>query len=42
MLLIAGLSPVDIDFYGNTSLHQWCAGGAWSVLECFMMFGVYL
>ena len=42
LLLKEGLSPTDIDIYGNTSIHQASAGGSLEVLECFMNKGVYL
>jgi len=34
------LSPLDIDMYGNTAVHQAAAAGEIKVLECFLMRGV--
>lgn len=40
LLLKAGISPLDIDQYGNTSLHQAAASGDITVLKCFLARGV--
>lgn len=39
-LLKEKLSPLDIDIYGNTAVHQAAAAGAIEVLECFLSRGV--
>jgi ankyrin repeat protein len=40
LLLKAGLSPLDQDIYGNTSIHQAAASGNLDVLKCFLSRGV--
>jgi len=35
-----GLSPLDIDMYGNTAVHQASAAGHIKILECFLSRGV--
>lgn len=40
LLLKAGMSPLDIDQYGNTALHQAAASGNSDVLKCFLARGV--
>ena len=35
-----GLSPLDIDMYGNTAVHQCAAAGNLKVLETFLAYGV--
>ena len=39
-LLKEGMSPLDIDIYGNTAVHQAAASGKIEVLECFLSRGV--
>ncbi len=39
-LLKEGMSPLDIDMHGNTSIHQAAAAGAYKVMECFLSYGV--
>lgn len=39
-LLKAGLSPLDIDIFGNTAVHQAAASGTLPVLECYLSRGV--
>lgn len=34
------MSPLDIDIYGNTAVHQAAAGGHLEVLECFLSRGI--
>ena len=34
------MSPLDIDMYGNTAVHQAAASGKLEVLECFLSRGV--
>jgi len=36
MLLHEKISPLDIDIFGNTSVHQAAAGGCAKVIECFL------
>lgn len=38
--LRAGMSPLDIDMYGNTAVHQAAAAGHLSILKCFLSRGV--
>lgn len=40
LLLKAGISPLDIDQYGNTSLHQAAASGDIAVLKTYLARGV--
>ena len=40
LLLKAGVSPIDIDEYGNTAVHQAAASGNINVLKCFLARGV--
>lgn len=40
MLLKEGLSPLDIDVFGNTAVHQAAASGRFIVLECYLSRGV--
>jgi ankyrin repeat protein len=40
MLLKERISPLDIDIFGNTSVHQAAAGGCFKVIECFLTQGV--
>ena len=40
LLLKAGVSPLDIDEYGNTAVHQAAASGNIDVLKCFLARGV--
>mmetsp|Transcript_42036 Transcript_42036/g.64406 ORF Transcript_42036/g.64406 Transcript_42036/m.64406 type:complete len:234 (-) Transcript_42036:788-1489(-) len=40
LLLKVGISPLDIDMYGNTAVHQAAAAGNLKVLECFLSRGV--
>jgi len=40
ILLKIGMSPLDIDMYGNSSVHQAAASGTVKVLECFLSRGV--
>lgn len=40
MLLKKGLSPLDIDVFGNTAVHQAAASGSLLVLECYLSRGV--
>lgn len=40
LLLKAGLSPLDIDIFGNTAVHQAAASGSLPVLECYLSRGV--
>lgn len=40
MLLKEGLSPLDIDVFGNTAVHQAAASGNLAVLECYLSRGV--
>ena len=35
-----GMSPLDIDMYGNTAVHQCAAAGNLKVLETFLSYGV--
>ena len=39
-LLKVGCSPLDIDIYGNTAVHQAAASGSLPVLECYLSIGV--
>lgn len=39
-LLKEGLSPLDIDIFGNTAVHQAAASGNLPVLECYLSRGV--
>jgi len=38
-LLHAGVSPLDIDMYGNTSVHQAATAGHKNIIECFLSQG---
>ena len=40
ILLKIGLSPLDIDMYGNSSVHQAAAAGNIKVMRCFLSKGV--
>lgn len=40
LLLKEGLSPLDIDVFGNTAVHQAAASGSLPVLECYLSRGV--
>lgn len=40
MLIKEGLSPLDIDIYGNTAVHQAAASGSLPVFECYLSQGV--
>ena len=40
ILLKQGISPLEIDMYGNTAVHQAAAAGNLKVLECFLSKGV--
>lgn len=40
ILLKEGLSPIDIDIYGNTAVHQAAASGSLAVIECYLSRGV--
>ena len=40
MLIKEGLSPLDIDIYGNTAVHQAAASGSLQVFECYLSQGV--
>ena len=40
ILLKEGLSPLEIDMYGNTAIHQAAAAGNLNVLECFLARGI--
>jgi len=40
MLLKEGMSPLDIDVFGNTAVHQAAASGSLPVLECYLSRGV--
>ena len=40
LLLKLGMSPLDIDMYGNTAVHQASAAGHIKILECFLSRGV--
>ena len=40
ILLKEGLSPLEIDMYGNTAIHQAAAAGHLNVLECFLSRGI--
>jgi ankyrin repeat protein len=40
VLLKNGFSPLDVDIFGNTCIHQAAAGGRRDVLETFLAFGV--
>lgn len=40
ILLKEKMSPLDIDMYGNTAVHQAAAAGQLKVLECFLSRGV--
>ena len=40
VLLKVGISPLDIDMYGNSSVHQAAAAGNQNVLQCFLSRGV--
>ena len=40
ILLKIGMSPLDIDKYGNTAVHQAAAAGNLKVLQCFLSRGV--
>jgi len=35
-LLKTGMSPLDVDMHGNTSVHQAAAAGHLNILECFL------
>jgi len=40
LLLKLGMSPLDIDMYGNSSVHQAAASGNLAVLQCYLSRGV--
>lgn len=40
LLLKSGFSPLVIDMFGNTAIHQAAAGDRVEVMECFLSFGV--
>jgi len=42
ILLKYGMSPLEIDMYGNTSVHQAAASGNLKVLQCYLSRGVNL
>ena len=40
LLVKSGFSPLVIDMFGNTAIHQAAAGDRVAVMECFLSFGV--
>ena len=40
ILLKKGMSPLDIDMYGNSAVHQAAASGNMTVLKCYLSRGV--